>query len=130
MNSTTAGRIAATSIAVAIVVLGLKSLAAWQSGSLALFSDAVESVVNVATAIAASELGSELITNPENTVRYGDQSTTLRGCVCLGSASEEGIAPTSQHVIIDQMPSYTVSKYLPPRPGRKAMWDSPVPVLA
>jgi len=53
MNSTTAGRIAATSIAVAIVVLGLKSLAAWQSGSLALFSDAVESVVNVATAIAA-----------------------------------------------------------------------------
>jgi cation diffusion facilitator family transporter len=45
--------IAAASIAVAIAVLGLKAAAAWLSGSVALLSDAVESVVNVVTAIAA-----------------------------------------------------------------------------
>ena len=48
-----AASIAWKSIIVAIVVLALKSLAAWLSGSVALFSDAVESVVNVVTAFAA-----------------------------------------------------------------------------
>jgi cation diffusion facilitator family transporter len=48
-----AARIALVSIGVALVVLGLKALAAWQSGSVALLSDAVESIVNVITAIAA-----------------------------------------------------------------------------
>jgi cation diffusion facilitator family transporter len=38
---------------VAIFVLALKALAAWLSGSVALLSDAVESIVNVVTAIAA-----------------------------------------------------------------------------
>lgn len=37
----------------ALAVLALKSLAAWWSGSVALFSDAVESIVNVVTAVAA-----------------------------------------------------------------------------
>ena len=46
-------RIAATSIFVAIAVLALKSLAAYWSGSVALLSDAIESIVNVVTAIAA-----------------------------------------------------------------------------
>lgn len=41
------------SIVVAIAVLALKSFAAWMSGSVALFSDAVESIVNVVTATAA-----------------------------------------------------------------------------
>lgn len=48
-----AASIAWKSILVALVVLGLKSLAAWWSGSVALFSDAVESVVNVVTAFVA-----------------------------------------------------------------------------
>lgn len=48
-----ATRIAAASIAVAIAVLALKAVAAWLSGSVALLSDAVESVVNVVTAVAA-----------------------------------------------------------------------------
>jgi cation diffusion facilitator family transporter len=48
-----ATRIAAASIAVAIGVLALKAMAAWLSGSVALLSDAVESVVNVITAVAA-----------------------------------------------------------------------------
>jgi cation diffusion facilitator family transporter len=49
----TSVRIALGSLAVAIVVLALKVFAAWATGSIALFSDALESVVNVATAVAA-----------------------------------------------------------------------------
>jgi cation diffusion facilitator family transporter len=41
------------SIAVAAGVLGLKLVAAWQTGSAALYSDAMESVVNLATAVMA-----------------------------------------------------------------------------
>jgi cation diffusion facilitator family transporter len=46
-------RIALGSLAVAVVVLGLKAFAAWATGSIALLSDALESIVNVATAVAA-----------------------------------------------------------------------------
>lgn len=46
-------KIAAGSILVGIVVLGLKVLAWWMTGSIALLSDALESTVNVVTAIAA-----------------------------------------------------------------------------
>lgn len=45
--------LAATSVAVALVVLALKSVAWWMTGSVALFADALESVVNVAAAGAA-----------------------------------------------------------------------------
>ena len=46
-------RIAVGSIIVGIVVLGLKTLSWWLTGSIALLSDALESTVNVATALAA-----------------------------------------------------------------------------
>ncbi|WP_091297136.1 cation diffusion facilitator family transporter [Gemmobacter aquatilis] len=46
-------KLAIGSIVVGIVVLGLKALAWWMTGSVALLSDALESTVNVATAIAA-----------------------------------------------------------------------------
>lgn len=46
-------KIAIGSILVGILVLGLKTLAWWMTGSVALLSDALESTVNVATAIAA-----------------------------------------------------------------------------
>ncbi|RJK99982.1 cation diffusion facilitator family transporter [Paracoccus siganidrum] len=46
-------RIAIGSIVVGLVVLALKTLAWWLTGSVALMSDALESTVNVATAIAA-----------------------------------------------------------------------------
>ena len=46
-------KLAAGSLVVGIVVLGLKLLAWWMTGSIALYSDALESTVNVATAIAA-----------------------------------------------------------------------------
>jgi cation diffusion facilitator family transporter len=45
--------IAAAGIAVAVVVLAMKFAAWWITGSIALYSDALESLVNVATAIAA-----------------------------------------------------------------------------
>ncbi|SCX96458.1 cation diffusion facilitator family transporter [Paracoccus tibetensis] len=46
-------KIAIGSIVIGLLVLGLKSLAWWLTGSVALLSDALESTVNVATAIAA-----------------------------------------------------------------------------
>ena len=46
-------RIAFASIAVGLVVLFLKLVAYWWTGSIALYSDALESVVNVASAAAA-----------------------------------------------------------------------------
>lgn len=46
-------KIALGSLLVGIAVLGLKTLAWWITGSVALLSDALESIVNVATALAA-----------------------------------------------------------------------------
>lgn len=51
MNQTL--RIACASVAVSVIVLGLKFLAWRMTGSIALYSDALESLVNVATSIAA-----------------------------------------------------------------------------
>ncbi|MDB5622173.1 MAG: cation transporter [Devosia sp.] len=45
--------IAAASLLVGLVVLGIKFLAWWLTGSVALFSDALESIVNVVTALTA-----------------------------------------------------------------------------
>jgi len=45
--------IATASLAIGLVVLGLKFLAFWVTGSIALYSDALESIVNVVTAVAA-----------------------------------------------------------------------------
>ncbi|MVT00468.1 cation diffusion facilitator family transporter [Devosia marina] len=45
--------IAASSILVGLIVLGLKFLAWWLTGSIALYSDALESIVNVVTAMGA-----------------------------------------------------------------------------
>lgn len=44
---------AMASIAVALAVMGLKYLAYWRTGSVALYSDALESIVNLVTAVAA-----------------------------------------------------------------------------
>lgn len=46
-------KLALGSLVVGIAVLGLKTIAWWMTGSIALLSDALESTVNVATAIAA-----------------------------------------------------------------------------
>lgn len=49
----TALKLAAGSLIIGILVLGLKTLAWWLTGSVALLSDALESTVNLATAFAA-----------------------------------------------------------------------------
>jgi cation diffusion facilitator family transporter len=46
-------RMATASIAVACLVMAIKYLAYWTTGSVALYSDALESIVNLVTAIAA-----------------------------------------------------------------------------
>lgn len=48
-----ATRLASASLAIAIAVLALKASAWWLTGSVALFADAVESIVNVAASTAA-----------------------------------------------------------------------------
>ncbi len=53
MTTSAVQRVAAGSVAVALGVLALKSVAWWLTGSVALFADALESVVNVAAAIGA-----------------------------------------------------------------------------
>lgn len=47
-------RLASFGIAISIVVVALKAVAYWRTGSLALYSDALEGIVNVITAIAAA----------------------------------------------------------------------------
>ena len=49
----TANHIAMATIVVAVVVLGLKYIAFLVTGSVALYSDALESVVNVVASLAA-----------------------------------------------------------------------------
>jgi cation diffusion facilitator family transporter len=46
-------KLALGSLILGVVVLGLKTLAYWMTGSIALFSDALESTVNLATGLAA-----------------------------------------------------------------------------
>lgn len=46
-------KLAYGSLAVAILVLGIKALAYWVTGSIALYSDALESVINVAASVGA-----------------------------------------------------------------------------
>src|SRR5689334_22680309 len=50
---TRAERIAAGSIGIGCLVLGLKGVAWWLTGSAALYSDALESIVNVAASLIA-----------------------------------------------------------------------------
>ena len=45
--------VALTSFGVAVVLLGVKALAYWRTGSQAIFSDALESIVNVVAAVVA-----------------------------------------------------------------------------
>jgi cation diffusion facilitator family transporter len=52
-RQSSAARIAAGSVAVAVAVLALKAIAWWVTGSVALYADALESIVNVAAALAA-----------------------------------------------------------------------------
>lgn len=77
-------RIAALSLVVGVLVLGLKSFAAAATGSIALFSDALESVVNVATAIATL-VAVRLAARPANAnLPYGYHKAEYFSAVLIG----------------------------------------------
>ena len=88
-----AERIAIGSIVVGCLVLALKTVAWWVTGSVALYSDALESIVNVAASVialvairvAAMPSGAASINPPTDsrTMRIPDHST----CTAVAAAS-------------------------------------------
>lgn len=76
--------IAATSLLIAGLVLGLKFLAWWLTGSIALYSDALESIVNVVTAIAAL-VAVRLAQRPaDSSLQYGYHKAEYFSAVLVG----------------------------------------------
>lgn len=76
--------IAASSILIGLIVLGLKGIAWWVTGSIALYSDALESVVNVVTAIGAL-VAVRLAQRPADaTLPYGYHKAEYFSAVLVG----------------------------------------------
>ncbi|PZQ19300.1 MAG: cation-efflux pump [Ancylobacter novellus] len=80
-----AQRIALGSIAIGLVVLALKAIAFWLTGSVALYSDAAESVVNVAAAIAAFLAVRLSAAPPDREHPYGHHKAEYISAVVEGS---------------------------------------------
>jgi cation diffusion facilitator family transporter len=79
-----ATRLALASLGLAVVVLALKGVAAWLTGSVALYSDALESVVNVVTAIVAL-VAVRLSARPADaTLPYGYHKAEYFSAVVIG----------------------------------------------
>lgn len=77
-------RLAVGSLAIGILVLGLKGVSAWLTGSIALYSDALESVVNVITAIVAIA-AIRLADRPaDETLPYGYHKAEYFSAVIIG----------------------------------------------
>jgi cation diffusion facilitator family transporter len=77
-------RIAYGSLAIGLVVLALKGFAAYATGSIALFSDALESIVNVVTAIVAI-VAVRLAARPADaTLPYGYHKAEYFSAVVIG----------------------------------------------
>lgn len=83
MNQTQ--RIALGSIAVGVIVLGLKTCAYLLTGSVALYSDAAESVVNVAAAIAAFVAIRLAAVPPDRNHPYGHHKAEYVSAVIEGA---------------------------------------------
>ncbi|KGJ04465.1 cation diffusion facilitator family transporter [Paracoccus halophilus] len=77
-------RIAIGSILVGLAVLALKTLAWWLTGSVALLSDALESTVNVATALAALVAIRYAARPPDDTHPYGHHKAEFFSAVLEG----------------------------------------------
>ncbi len=80
----TSRRLAAGTIAVAVSVLALKFAAYFVTGSLALYSDALESIVNVATAVIASAALSVSARPPDRHHQYGHHKAEYLAAVMEG----------------------------------------------
>ena len=77
-------RLAAYSLGIGIAVLALKAIAAWLTGSIALTSDALESTVNVVTAIVAL-VAVQLAARPADaTLPYGYGKAEYFSAVIIG----------------------------------------------
>lgn len=82
--SSSATTVAYGSLAIGLLVLALKGYAAWATGSIALFSDALESVVNVVTAIVAL-VAVRLAARPADaTLPYGYHKAEYFSAVVIG----------------------------------------------
>lgn len=83
-HSSRTAQLALGSLAVAIVVLALKALAAWWTGSIALYSDALESIVNLVTAWVAL-FAVRLAAKPADaTLPYGYYKAEYFSAVVIG----------------------------------------------
>lgn len=76
--------IAVASIGVGLIVLGLKGLAWWLTGSIALYSDALESTVNVVTAIGALIAVRLALRPADDTLPYGYHKAEYFSAVLVG----------------------------------------------
>jgi cation diffusion facilitator family transporter len=76
--------IAMTSILIGLIVLGLKGLAWWLTGSIALYSDALESIVNVVTAIGALIAVRLALRPADATLPYGYHKAEYFSAVLVG----------------------------------------------
>jgi cation diffusion facilitator family transporter len=84
VQSATTHRLAVIGIGVSVLVVALKALAYWTTGSLALYSDALEGLVNVATAIAAA-IALHMSRRPADTRhQYGHQKAEYFAAVLEG----------------------------------------------
>jgi cation diffusion facilitator family transporter len=82
---TAALKLAIGSLIVGFVVLGLKALAWWMTGSVALLSDALESTVNVATAVAALVAIRVAAIPPDRDHPYGHHKAELLSAILEGA---------------------------------------------
>ena len=76
--------IAMTSILIGVIVLGLKGLAWWLTGSIALYSDALESTVNVVTAVGALIAVRLALRPADDTLPYGYHKAEYFSAVLVG----------------------------------------------
>jgi cation diffusion facilitator family transporter len=90
-------RIAASSIGVSLAVLGLKAAAWWVSGSAALFSDALESIVNVATAVMAFAALSLAAKPADDNHPYGHHKVEFFAAVAEGGLIIAAAVTILQH---------------------------------
>ncbi len=78
-------RVAIGSLGIGLLVLGLKAFAAWTTGSIALYSDALESIVNVVTAVVTL-VAVRLAARPATaTLPYGYHKAEYFSAVIVGS---------------------------------------------
>lgn len=83
-HSPVALHLAMGSLAVGVVVLALKGFAAWTTGSIALYSDALESVVNVVTAVVTLAAVRLAARPADDTLPYGYHKAEYFSAVVVG----------------------------------------------